>query len=113
MTRSRRQRLVVWTERSEHEEGICKEALALELDRWQVPAGRARERPARSSAWVHMVFGHPVVVQLLPCYDPWSDEACDDYLRKRVVHELHGASCVRLDDQGDIVVRKLVVQDVQ
>lgn len=87
VTRSRHQRLVVWTDPSAHEDGIATEALALELDRWQVQQ-RARERPVRNSAFVHTVFGRSVVVQLLPCYDPWSDEACDDYIRKRVVHEL-------------------------
>lgn len=87
VTRSRHHRLVVWTDPSAHEDGIATEALALEVDRWQVQQG-ARERPVRNSAFIHTVFGRAVVVQLLPCYDPWADEACDDYIRKRVVHEL-------------------------
>lgn len=85
-TRSRHQRLVVWKDPSEHEDGISEEALALELDHWQVRPG-ARERPVRTSAVLHeFTPGELVVVELLPCYDPWLDEACDDYVRKRVVH---------------------------
>lgn len=81
---SRRQHVAAWSPSDELEEP----SLTLELAQWQWRRG-TDDPPVRSSAFLHEANGSILLVELLPCSDPWSDEACDDYVRKRKVHSLN------------------------
>lgn len=88
---SRRQHIAVWSFGDESEDSSrapsLEPSLALELAQWPSRRGTP-EPPVRPSAFLHEVNGGLVLVELLPCSDPWSDEACDAYVRKRKVHEV-------------------------
>lgn len=65
-------------------QGLSEPGLELQLAQWRARPGKTREPPVRSSLLVGN-YHSPMVIQLLPCLDPWSEEACNDYVRRRKV----------------------------
>ncbi|MBK7538000.1 MAG: hypothetical protein IPI49_22035 [Myxococcales bacterium] len=73
----------------------------LDLATWSVERWREREPPVRESIVLFRDLARPAgvraldFIQLLPCLDPWSDEACDPDLRQREVKPWGEGSATR------------------
>ncbi|MEZ4360104.1 MAG: hypothetical protein R3B48_07985 [Kofleriaceae bacterium] len=83
---ARRQRAFAWRWAWTTAEDLREPPVTLELAQWQSRRG-TEDPPVRASAFLYEANGIKLV-ELLPCLDPWSDEACSDDVRRRNVHDL-------------------------
>lgn len=87
VTTLRKQVLAIWENPTNHTDGIAEPTFTLDVDEWESQPWRSRERPALDSVLLSRAGSVMRIVHLLPCYDPWTPEACNSDLRKRKVHE--------------------------
>lgn len=84
---SRAQRLFVWEKPEDNEAGLAKPTFSAEIDQWTDAPWRGRERPVLDSVLLQRRDEVTRFVILLPCYDPWTAEACNADLRKRSISQ--------------------------
>lgn len=87
VTTLRKQVLAIWENPTNHTDGIAEPTFSLDVDQWESQPWRSRERPALDSVLLSRAGSTMRIVHLLPCYDPWTYEACNADLRKRKVYE--------------------------
>ncbi len=87
VTTLRKQVLAIWENPTNHTDNIAEPTFSLDVDQWESQPWRSRERPALDSILLSRAGSTMRIVHLLPCYDPWTHEACNSDLRKRKVHE--------------------------
>lgn len=92
ITTEHRQLLYLWSGESEDDETDAEPSFFLDLGTWTVERWRQREPPVRESVvlfnGLQSGSGRRGLdfIQLLPCLDPWTDDACDPELRQRKHH---------------------------
>lgn len=92
VTAEHQQLLYLWSGQAPDDEVDAEPSFFLDLATWTVEQWRQREPPVRESIVLFKELGSASgvraldFIQLLPCLDPWSDEACDPELRQRKVH---------------------------
>lgn len=92
VTTEHRQLLYLWSGDSEDPKTDAEPSFFLDLGAWTVERWHQREPPARESILLFKELEdgngpHQLdFIQLLPCLDPSSDDACDPELRQRKLH---------------------------